>query len=132
MGRHAVATAPRGVSLVLGVDASCARCRAVGATVARTVGADLEVLSLLDYRMSAWCAEAGVAGDVPTLLEITPTAGDDRVRAWTGPALAPALVRRLGVRRTARLTAALRRHGLLGDALRGLGGLRTPSPGRGA
>jgi hypothetical protein len=120
------------MTLVLGVDAACARCRAVGTTVADTVGPDLEVLPLGDYRVTAWCAEAGVAGDVPTLLEITPTDGDDRVVAWTGPALAPALVRRLGLRRAARLAAALRRHGLLGEALRGLGGLRTPSPGRDA
>ena len=130
--RHPVATAARGVTLVLAVDAACARCRAVGTTVADTVGPDLEVLPLADYRVTAWCAESGVAGDAPTLLEITPTDGDDRVRAWTGPALAPALVRRLGVRRAARLTAALRRHGLLGEALSGLSPFRTPSPGRDA
>lgn len=127
-----MAPAPRGVTLVLGVDAACARCRAVGAEVTRTAGTDLEVLPLGDYRVTGWCADAGVAGDVPTLLEITPTAGDDVVRAWTGPALAPALVRRLGPRRALRLAAALRRHGLLGDALRGLRPLRTPSPGRDA
>ena len=124
------------MSLVLAVDGACARCRAVGATVGAaisgTVGPDLEMLPLADYRVAAWCAESGVAGDGPTLLEITPTAGDDLVRAWTGPALVPAMVRRLGVRRAARLGAALRRHGLLGDALRGLGRLRTPSPGRDA
>ncbi len=131
MGRHPVAAA-RGVTLVLAVDAACARCRAVGTTVTDTVGPDLEVLPLADYRVTAWCAESGAAGDAPTLLEITPTDGDDRVRAWTGPALAPALVRRLGVRRAARLTAALRRHGLLGEALGGLSPFRTPSPGRDA
>ncbi|HSK58034.1 MAG TPA: hypothetical protein VK935_03170 [Actinomycetospora sp.] len=121
-------------SLVLAVDAACARCRAVGATVGATVGADLEVLPLGDYRVVGWCAEAGVAGDAPTLLEIVPTDGDDRVLAWTGPAMAAALVSRLGPRRTARLLAALRAHGVLGDATRGVvrGVLRRPSPGRGA
>jgi hypothetical protein len=109
--------------LVLAFDASCARCRAVAAAVA---GTGLEVLPLRDYRVVDWCAEAGVAGDVPTLLEITPTDGDDRVRAFTGPGL----VRRLGPRRAVRVVAALRAHGVLGDAARGL--LRTPSPARGA
>ena len=42
------------------------------------------------------------------------------------------MVRRLGVRRAARLTAALRAHGLLGGALSGLSPFRTPSPGRDA
>jgi hypothetical protein len=109
--------------LVLAFDASCARCRAVAAAVA---GTGLEVLPLGDYRVAAWCAEAGVAGDAPTLLEVTPTDGDDRLLAWTGPAL----VRRLGPRRTLRIAAALRAQGVLGDATRGL--LRTPSPARGA
>jgi hypothetical protein len=121
-----------GVSdLVLAFDAACARCRAVAAAVANTA---LEVLPLADYRVVAWCAEAGVAGDLPTLLEITPTAGDDRVRAWTGPAMAAVLLRRLGARRTLRLVSALRAHGVLTDAARGLvpGGFRRPSPGRGA
>jgi hypothetical protein len=117
--------------LVLAFDAACARCRAVAAAVA---GSGLDVLPLADYRVTAWCAEAGVAGDVPTLLEITPTDGDDRVRAHTGPALPVGLLRRLGPRRTVRVAAALRAHGVLGDAARGLlaGGLRTPSPGRDA
>ncbi|GAA4888730.1 hypothetical protein [Actinomycetospora straminea] len=117
--------------LVLAFDAACARCRAVAAAVA---GTGLEVLPLGDYRVRAWCAEAGVAGDAPTLVEVTPTDGNDRVRAWTGAALAPALLRRLGPRRSARLLGALRTHGVLGDAVRaGLPGpLRTPSPGRGA
>ncbi|WP_285654610.1 hypothetical protein [Actinomycetospora sp. NBRC 106375] len=101
--------------LVLGVDASCARCRAVAAAVT-----EVDVLPLADYRMTAWCAEAGVAGDVPTLIEITPTDGDDRVRARTGPAVGATLLRRLGPRRTLRLAAALRAHGVLGDALGGL------------
>jgi hypothetical protein len=118
------------VTLVLAVDAACARCRAVGATVGATVGADLEVLPLGDYRVAGWCADAGVAGDAPTLLEVVPTDGDDRVRAWTGPAMAAALVARLGPRGTVRLVAALRTHGVLGDAARGV--LRRPSPGRGA
>jgi hypothetical protein len=118
------------VSLVLGVDAACGRCRAVGASVAATVGPDLEVLPLADYRVRGWCADAGVTGDVPTLLEIVPTEGDDRVRAWSGPALAAVLVRRLGVRRAGRLAAALRAHGVLADAARGV--FRTPSPGRDA
>ncbi|MEJ2861859.1 hypothetical protein [Actinomycetospora flava] len=120
--------------LVLAFDAACARCRAVAATVATTVGPDLDVLPLADYRVALWRAEAGVEGEVPTLIEITSTDGDDRVRAWTGPALAPALVRRLGARRTARLLQALRTHGVLGDATRGVlrKPLRKPSPGRGA
>lgn len=126
--------------LVLAFDASCGRCRAVAATVARTVGPDLDVLPLRDYRVAAWCAETGAAGDVPALLEITPTDGDDRVRVWTGPALGAVLLRRLGPRRTLRLLEALRAHGILADTARGLfagglgtlGTLRTPSPGRGA
>ncbi|PVZ08938.1 hypothetical protein [Actinomycetospora cinnamomea] len=125
------------MTLVLGVDAACGRCRAVGATVAQAVGSvgpELEVLPLADYRVRDWCAEAGVAGDVPTLLEIVPTDGADRIRAWTGPALAAALVRRLGVRRAARLAGALRAHGVLGAAAKGVlpGPLRRPSPGPGA
>ncbi|GAA4920866.1 hypothetical protein EV188_105101 [Actinomycetospora succinea] len=116
--------------LVLAFDAACTRCRAVAAAVADTVGPDLDVLPLADYRVALWRAEAGVERDGPTLIEITATDGDDRVRAWTGPALGPALVRRLGAGRTMRLLRALRAHGVLGDATRGM--LRTPSPGRGA
>jgi hypothetical protein len=114
--------------LVLAFDAACARCRAVAAAV---TGSGLEVLPLADYRVAAWCAEAGVAGEGPTLLEITPTDGDDRVAAWTGSALPVGLLRRLGPRRTLRLVAALRAHGVLADAGRGLW-VRTPSPGRDA
>ncbi|MEJ2889022.1 hypothetical protein [Actinomycetospora aeridis] len=120
--------------LVLAFDAACTRCRAVAAAVADTVdgtaGPVLDVLPLADYRVVAWCAEAGVAGDAPTLLEVVPTDGDDTVRAWTGPALGVALLRRLGARRTARLVGTLRAHGLLADAV--WRGLRRPSPGRGA
>jgi hypothetical protein len=116
--------------LVLAFDAACARCRAVATAVRDAVGPDLDVLPLADYRVVAWCAEAGVTGTAPTLLEIVPTDGDDAVRAWTGTAMGAALLRRLGPWRTARLVAALRTHGVLGDAVRG--GLRTPSPGRGA
>jgi hypothetical protein len=117
--------------LVLAFDASCARCRAVAAAVA---GSGLEVLPLRDYRVVDWCAEAGAAGGAPTLLEITPTAGDDRVRAWTGAGLVRRLVRRLGPRRALRVVAALRAHGVLGDAVTGVLGkpLRRPSPARGA
>lgn len=124
--------------LVLAFDAACGRCRAVAATVARTVpgtgGSDLDVLPLADYRVALWRAEAGVDADVPTLIEITATDADDRVRAWTGPALVPALIRRLGPRRTSRLVRALRTHGVLGDATRAVFGtpVRRPSPGRGA
>ncbi|MFC5140911.1 hypothetical protein ACFPK1_21935 [Actinomycetospora rhizophila] len=120
--------------LVLAFDAECRRCRAVAATVARTVGPDLDVLPLADYRVALWRAEAGVDDDVPTLIEITATDGDDRVRAWTGPALVTALVRRLGARRAVRLVRALHAHGVLSDAVRvGVGrSLRKPSPGRGA
>ena len=122
--------------LVLAFDAACTRCRVVAATVARTVGPELEVLPLTDYRVVAWCTDAGVPGDGPTLLEITPTAGDDRVDAWTGVGIVRALRRRLGLRRTARLAAALARHGVLRDATRGVVarrvGSRRPSPGRGA
>jgi hypothetical protein len=117
--------------LILAFDTACARCRAVAATVTRTVGPEIEVLPLADYRVAAWCAEAGVAGGAPTLLEITPTDGEDRVRAWTGARIVPALLRRLDARRTARLVAALARHGVLLDAARGLFP-RRPSPGRGA
>ena len=116
--------------LVLAFDAACRRCRAVAATVADTVGPDLDVLPLADYRVALWRGEAGVERDVPTLIEITATDGDDRVRAWTGPALVTALVRRLGARRTARLVSALRTHGVLGDAVRV--SVRKPSPGHGA
>ncbi|MDD7940522.1 hypothetical protein PHK61_19030 [Actinomycetospora lutea] len=120
--------------LVLAFDADCGRCRAVAATVAETLSGagrpDLDVLPLADYRVALWRAEAGVERDAPTLIEITATDGDDRVRAWTGSAVVPALVRRLGARRTARLVAALRAHGVLGDAVRA--GIRRPSPGRGA
>jgi hypothetical protein len=112
--------------LVLAFDAACARCRAVAAALA---GTGLEVLPLRDYRVVDWCAEAGVAGDVPTLLEIIPTDGDDRVRAFTGPGLLRRLGR-LGPRRAVRVVAALRAHGVLTDAARGV--LRTPSPARGA
>jgi hypothetical protein len=112
--------------LVLAFDATCRRCRAVAATVTDTVGTELDVLPLADYRVALWRAEAGVDRDAPTLIEITVTDGDDRVRAWTGPALVPALVRRLGARRTVRLVRALRSHGVLGDAV------RRPSPGRDA
>lgn len=118
--------------LVLAFDAACARCRAVAATVADTVGPDLDVLPLADYRVALWRVEAGVERDAPTLIEITTTDGDDAVRAWSGPALVPALARRLGARRSARLLRALHAHGALGDAL-GVGRvLRRPSPGRGA
>ncbi len=105
--------------LVLAFDAACARCRAVAAAVA---GTGLDVLPLGDYRVAAWCAEAGVAVDAPTLLAVTPTDDGDRVRAWSGPRLGPALLARLGPRRTVRLVRALRAHGVLGEALRGTTG----------
>ena len=102
--------------LVLTFDAVCARCRAVAAAVA---GTGLDVLPLADYRVVAWCAEAGVTTDAPTLLAVTPSGDGDRVRAWSGARLGPALLAHLGPRRTVRLVRALRAHGVLGDALCG-------------
>jgi hypothetical protein len=117
--------------LVLAFDAACARCRAVAAAVAN-IG--LDVLPLADYRVVAWCAEAGAPTDAPTLLAVTPTDDGDRVRTWSGPRLGPALLAHLGPRGTVRLVRALRAHGVLGDALGGAlpRRVRRPSPGRGA
>ena len=113
-------------ALVLAFDADCHRCRAVAAAVARRCP-ELEVLPLRDYRVAAWRREA--LGDdppwAPTLLAVDADPDGDRVRAWCGPRLVPALVAALGPVRAARVGAAV-----LGAAR--AAGFRRPSPGRDA
>ncbi|MER5888028.1 bacteriocin fulvocin C-related protein [Streptomyces sp. NPDC001941] len=90
---------------ILAFDSSCGTCTAVSSAVAEASGGTLEVLPLTDADVRRWREEAMGADPAwaPTLLRVT----DGSARAWTGPRMAPPLVRRLGPRATGRVLVAL-------------------------
>lgn len=91
---------------VLGFDAGCGTCRAISSVVEQASDGGLEVLSLDREDMTGWRRQAfgETAPWKPTLLVIGPEA---TVRGWTGPGMALLLLRRLGIRRSARVLHAL-------------------------
>jgi hypothetical protein len=100
-----------GVRWVLAFDASCATCREVSAAVAQACGDKLEVLPLTHEDVRQWRAAAlGTPTPwTPALLRVD----DGKPRAWTGTAMAIALVRHLGLPSTIQVLRALgrlRRH----------------------
>ncbi|MFD7667412.1 bacteriocin fulvocin C-related protein [Streptomyces sp. NPDC059788] len=90
---------------VLAFDASCEQCRKISEAVEQACGGKVELLSLLNRDVHRWRVESlgEDAPWAPTLLKV----GPDRVRAWVGPGMAVALVRRLGPRATVRTVGAL-------------------------
>jgi hypothetical protein len=97
--------AARSKSWVLAFDAACSRCREISGVVAQTCDGKLEVLPLRHPDVHRWRKQAMGAQPrwAPTLLAVR----EGSVRAWTGPAMAVPLIRRLGVRSTVRLLRAL-------------------------
>jgi len=79
---------------VLAFDATCGTCRRISGAVEQACEGRLEVLPLADLDVRRWREETlGVDAEwAPTLLRV----GSERVRAWTGPAMAAPLVRWLG------------------------------------
>lgn len=94
---------------ILVFNASCGTCRAISEKIAQACDGKLEVLPLTDARVEQWREQAlgPQAPWMPTLLRIT--GQDTEVRAWVGPAMGVWLVRRLGLRSTMRVLAALER-----------------------
>lgn len=90
---------------VLAFDASCASCREISVNVARASAGKLDVLPLGNPEVRSWRVEhfGAEPPHVPTLIRVRP----NDVRAWTGPSMAPVLVRRLGTRATVRVLTAL-------------------------
>lgn len=78
---------------MLAYDATCSTCRSISRSVAQACDGRLTVVPLGRTEVRAWRAQAlgAEAPWKPTLLRV-----DDGVRAWTGPAMAWPLVRRLG------------------------------------
>src|SRR5579859_3590149 len=94
---------------ILAFNASCGTCRAISDSVARTCDGKLEVLPLADAQVEQWREQAlgPQAPWAPTLMRVTSQGTE--VRAWTGPSMGVWLVRRLGLRSTMRVLAALER-----------------------
>ncbi|UVS79640.1 bacteriocin fulvocin C-related protein [Actinokineospora sp. UTMC 2448] len=90
---------------ILAFDASCGKCRELSDVVRRACEGKLEVLALTDPDVVRWRTEALGPNPrwAPTLLRVR----GERVRAWTGPAMALPLVRWLGVRSTVRVLQAI-------------------------
>lgn len=90
---------------VLAYDATCGQCRAISATVKGETADRIEVLPLDHADVDGWRAAAfgPDAPWAPTLIRVR----DERVKAWTGPALGLRLMGRLGPRATVRLLNAL-------------------------
>jgi hypothetical protein len=93
--------------LLLAYDATCGTCRAISWEVARASADRLNVVPLGRPDVREWRERAlgSHAPWVPTLLLVR---GED-VRAWTGLAMAPILIRRLGPRHTLAVVHALGR-----------------------
>ncbi|QBD74800.1 hypothetical protein EPA93_01835 [Ktedonosporobacter rubrisoli] len=94
---------------VLAFNASCGTCRAISERVAQACDGKLEVLPLTDSKVEEWREQAlgPQAPWAPTLLRVSEQ--DSQVQAWTGPAMGIWLVRRLGLKSTMRVLAALER-----------------------
>jgi hypothetical protein len=92
---------------ILAFNASCGTCRAISERVAQACDRKLEVLPLTDAKVEQWRKQAlgQEAPWAPTLLKIA--SQGTQVRAWTGPAMGIWLVRRLGLRSTMQVLAAL-------------------------
>ncbi|WP_335940213.1 bacteriocin fulvocin C-related protein [Streptomyces sp. PTD5-9] len=117
---------------ILAFDSSCGTCTTVSSAVARASGDKLEVLPLTDAAVRRWRQEALGADPAwaPTLLRVA----DGAARAWTGPRMAPRLVRRLGPRATGRVLVALgelRRAARAGQPLAAADGVAVPERERG-
>jgi hypothetical protein len=112
---------------MLAYDASCGTCRSISHSVAQACGGRLIVVPLGRREVRAWRAQA--LGDeapwAPTLLRVD----DNGVDAWTGPAMALPLVRRIGPRAVFRVVYAL---GRLRSAEQLLPGTRPATRGTGA
>ena len=95
---------------VLTFDSSCGRCREISMRVSQASAGRLEVLPLTRADVRTW--RRTYFGAAPphtaTLLRVR----EDSVRGWIGPAIAPVLIRRLGMRSTLRVMIAL---GKLGE-----------------
>jgi len=92
---------------ILAFDASCGTCTSVSDAVAEACGPGLEIRPLGDADVQALRVRALGPDPVwaPTLLRVD----GDRVRAWTGRAIAVPLARRLGLAASARVIQALGR-----------------------
>ncbi len=91
--------------LVLGFDAGCMTCSDMAGRVEAAIGDGLEVRDLRDPQITGWIERAlgREARWAPTLIEVS----GDKIRAWTGPHMAIALGRKLGIRNTWRVMKAL-------------------------
>lgn len=92
---------------ILAFDASCGTCTSVSEAVAEASGPGLEIRPLGDADVQTLRVRALGPDPVwaPTLLRVD----GDRVRAWTGRAIAVPLARRLGLAASARVIQALGR-----------------------
>lgn len=97
---------------VLGFDASCGRCRAIGAAAQKAARGKLEVLPLADLDVRRW-REDSLGADAPWAPTLIRLRGD-QIQAWTGPAMGLHLLFHLGPVATIRLFKAL---GELSDAV---------------
>ncbi|ASU77454.1 hypothetical protein CDG81_03070 [Actinopolyspora erythraea] len=90
---------------ILAFDGSCATCQEISDAIAQACDGKLEVLPLDNPRVRYWrTAKFGEQPpNAPTLLRIEGT----EARAWTGPAMTPPLLRRLGARSTLRVLRSL-------------------------
>ncbi|WP_327590321.1 bacteriocin fulvocin C-related protein [Nonomuraea sp. NBC_00507] len=90
---------------ILGFDASCGRCNEIAKAAKAAAGEKLEVLPLAHPDVLRWREEAlgAEAPWAPTLLRVD----ENRVRAWTGPAMGMRLLGRLGPKASIKLFGAL-------------------------
>jgi hypothetical protein len=95
--------------LLLAYDATCGTCRAISREVARASAGRLSVVPLdrPDVRRLRARALGEQAPWAPTLLRVNGA----EVRGWSGPAMAPPLLRRLGMRHALAVITALGRLG---------------------
>jgi hypothetical protein len=90
---------------LLAFDATCQTCQSIADAVAEASGGRLDVVPLRHPQVAAWREQAidADAPSRPTLLRVE----NEHVRAWTSTAMVIPLVRRLGLRATTRVVAAL-------------------------
>ncbi|MEU7061336.1 hypothetical protein [Streptomyces sp. NPDC046197] len=95
------------ICFLLAYDATCGTCRKISREVAHACDGRLGVVPLDHRDIRQWRAQALGANApwTPTLIRIH----HGHVRAWTGPAMAAPLIRRLGPRRIIRVVCALGR-----------------------
>lgn len=90
---------------VLTFDSSCGRCREIAVNVAQATAGRLEVLPLNHRDVRSW--RRAFFGPEPPHVTTLLRVRRDGVRGWTGPSIAPALIRRLGMSATVRVLIAL-------------------------